>query len=308
LIQLVRASRRVTISIARQGRGALRSRCRPLTRGPRRSNPTSHPLRRYARPATRRLPGAGAPACRPWSDRGSSTVLARAGTHEGLALRLFDARQSVRSARRRRRARRRRAPRARGRARRGSGCGLMRRFVGAVARFDKGSKRLLDSPRAVFGAMRDVTLALIATETSPCGGASHRGEECVGPRVLFTGELRGAARLLLAFDIYASPSHRKGLPTMAGGLEARALASRWSPATFQAHASSWARRRWLVAGGVDHGTDALQARERRRRAARGTGRGEPPALGASSTRGQLLGALGGQCTLRCCDGLVYRLS
>jgi glycosyltransferase involved in cell wall biosynthesis len=91
--------------------------------------------------------------------------------------------------------------------------------VGAVARFDEVKRLdvLIDAVARVPG----LTLVLIgdgATSGRLRGRVAGRG---LGPRVVFAGEVEGAARLLRAFDIYASASRKEGMPLAV--LEAMAL-------------------------------------------------------------------------------------
>jgi glycosyltransferase involved in cell wall biosynthesis len=91
--------------------------------------------------------------------------------------------------------------------------------VGTVARFDEVKR--LDVLVDAVAPLGDVTLALVGD-----GDESHRlralaARHALGPRVSFAGEVDGAARLLRAFDVYASASRKEGMPLAV--LEAMAL-------------------------------------------------------------------------------------
>jgi glycosyltransferase involved in cell wall biosynthesis len=252
LIQLVRARGVTLIHSHGKGAGLYGRVAARLTRVP--AVHTLHGIHfeRYARPARavylaleRRLSS--------WSAR--IINVSREQEREGLALRLFDARQS-------------RVIRNGVDVARVAGAALERTdaraelrlpadatVVGAVARFDKVKR--LDLLLDAVARLRDVTLALIGDGDESVRLRALAARHALGPRVLFAGELRGAARLLLAFDIYASPSRKEGMPMAV--LEAMALGLPVVASDIPAHRELLGPASvGLVAGTVDTFADALQ--------------------------------------------------
>jgi glycosyltransferase involved in cell wall biosynthesis len=92
--------------------------------------------------------------------------------------------------------------------------------VGSVARFDpvKGLDVLV---RATALARPAAILALIGRGPEEARLRALASELGLGARVVFPGEVEEAARCLAAFDLYAAPSRKEGLPL--GVLEAMAL-------------------------------------------------------------------------------------
>ena len=145
--------------------------------------------------------------------------VSRAQEREGLALRLFDARAS------------RVIPNGVDVARLGA-TALAREearaelklppdatVVGAVARFDEVKRLdvLVDAVAHVPG----LTLVLVGDGDESVRLRGLAAARALGPRVVFAGEVEGAARLLPAFDIFASASRKEGMPLAV--LEAMAL-------------------------------------------------------------------------------------
>ena len=145
--------------------------------------------------------------------------VSRAQEAEGLALRLFTGAQSrvipngVDVARLEAEA----LPRAE--ARRRLGVHLDARAVGAVARFDpvKG----LDVLILAMTRVPDATVVLVGdgAEAPRLRALAHAAG--LGDRVVFAGEIPEAWRLLRAFDLYAAPAAKEGMPVAV--LEAMAL-------------------------------------------------------------------------------------
>ena len=146
--------------------------------------------------------------------------VSRAQQDEGLALGLFQARQSrvvvngVDSARLTSR------QLDRWDARAALGLDQAALVVGSVARFDP-VKRLDILLRAVALARPAATLALVGRGPEETRLRALAAELGLGARAVFTGEVEDAARCLAAFDVYAAPSRKEGLPLAV--LEAMAL-------------------------------------------------------------------------------------
>lgn len=147
--------------------------------------------------------------------------VSRAQEAEGLSLRLFTRAQSrvivngVDSAALAARALDRAA------ARRVLGLPQAARVVGAVARFDE-VKRLDVVLRAV-AELDDagVVAVLIGAGAEEPSLRSLAADLRLGPRVVFPGEIAEAARLFRAFDVFAAPSRKEGMPLAV--LEAMAI-------------------------------------------------------------------------------------
>jgi glycosyltransferase involved in cell wall biosynthesis len=95
------------------------------------------------------------------------------------------------------------------------------RVVGAVARFDE-VKRLDIVLRAV-GKLDDAGVMAVLVGGGPEEPSlrSLAADLRLGPRVVFPGEIPDAARLFRAFDIFAAPSRKEGMPLAV--LEAMAI-------------------------------------------------------------------------------------
>jgi glycosyltransferase involved in cell wall biosynthesis len=207
---------------------------------------------RYARPARavylaleRRLSS--------WSER--IINVSREQEREGLALRLFEARQS-------------RVIRngvdvghladtalERSDARAELKLPAHATVVGTVARFDEVKR--LDVLLDAVARVRDVTLALIGDGDESARLRARAARHALGPRALFAGEVGAAARLLPAFDIYASPSRKEGMPMAV--LEAMALGLPVVASDIPAHRELLGpASAGLVSGTVDAFADALQ--------------------------------------------------
>jgi glycosyltransferase involved in cell wall biosynthesis len=83
--------------------------------------------------------------------------------------------------------------------------------VGCVARFDE-VKRLDLLLRAAAAVPSAPTVALIGGGPEEARLRALAAEGGLGPRVRFAGEVPDAARLLAAFDVFAAPSRKEGLP------------------------------------------------------------------------------------------------
>jgi glycosyltransferase involved in cell wall biosynthesis len=92
--------------------------------------------------------------------------------------------------------------------------------VGCVARFDP-VKRLDILVRATALAQPVATVALVGRGPEEARLRALATELGLGARAVFPGEVEDAARCLAAFDLYAAPSRKEGLPL--GVLEAMAL-------------------------------------------------------------------------------------
>jgi len=92
--------------------------------------------------------------------------------------------------------------------------------VGCVARFDP-VKQLEILVRAMALARPAATLALVGRGPEEAGLRALAAELGLGARAVFPGEVEEAARCMAAFDVYAAPSRKEGLPL--GVLEAMAL-------------------------------------------------------------------------------------
>jgi glycosyltransferase involved in cell wall biosynthesis len=82
--------------------------------------------------------------------------------------------------------------------------------VGCAARFDEVKR--LDVLLQVTAAVPGFTLALIGAGPEAPRLRALAGRLGVGARVRFAGELPEAARLFPAFDVYATPARKEGLP------------------------------------------------------------------------------------------------
>jgi glycosyltransferase involved in cell wall biosynthesis len=145
--------------------------------------------------------------------------VSRAQEREGLALGLFDARRSRVIPNGVDVARLALAALARGEARAALRLPADAIVVGSVARFDEVKRLdlLIDAIARVPG----LTLVLVGDGGARPRLAALAAERGVEPRVVFAGELEGAARLLPAFDVFASAARKEGMPIAV--LEAMAL-------------------------------------------------------------------------------------
>ena len=145
--------------------------------------------------------------------------VSRTQEREGLALRLFTERQSrvvqngVDVARLAATALDRRE------ARRELGLPEDAMVVGTVARFD--AVKHLDVLLRAVARVPDVILVLVGDGEESARWRGLAGSLSLGSRAVFAGERVGAARLLPAFDVYATTSHKEGMPLAV--LEAMAL-------------------------------------------------------------------------------------
>lgn len=140
--------------------------------------------------------------------------------------------------------------------------------VGAVARFDEVKR--LDVLVDAVARVRGLTLALIGDGAESARLRALAARHALGPRAVFAGEVDGAARLLLAFDVYASPSRKEGMPMAV--LEAMALGLPVVASDIAAHREVLGPASpGLVTGTVDAFTVALErlARDPELRAALG---------------------------------------
>jgi glycosyltransferase involved in cell wall biosynthesis len=140
---------------------------------------------------------------------------------EGLALRLFERRQSRVVANGVDAARLTAAAADPAEARAALGLPASGRVVGSAARFDPVKRLDLVLRAAARVADRELRVALIgggADERRLRGLAASLG---LGARAVFPGEIVDAARLFRAFDVYAAPSAKEGMPLAV--LEAMAL-------------------------------------------------------------------------------------
>jgi glycosyltransferase involved in cell wall biosynthesis len=146
--------------------------------------------------------------------------VSRAQQEEGLALGLFQARQSrvvvngVDSSR----LAARQLDRWDARAVLGLDQGAL--VIGSVARFDP-VKQLDVVLRATVLARPTAAVALVGRGPEEARLRALAAELGLGARAVFPGEVEDAARCLAAFDVYAAPSRKEGLPL--GVLEAMAL-------------------------------------------------------------------------------------
>jgi len=92
--------------------------------------------------------------------------------------------------------------------------------IGSVARFDP-VKQLDVLLRATTLVRPPATVALVGRGPEEARLRALAAELGLGPRAVFPGEVEDAARCLGAFDVYAAPSRKEGLPL--GVLEAMAL-------------------------------------------------------------------------------------
>jgi len=91
--------------------------------------------------------------------------------------------------------------------------------VGTVARFD--AVKHLDVLLRAVARVPDVILVLVGDGEESARLRGLAGSLSLGPRAVFAGERVDAARLLPAFDVYATTSHKEGMPLAV--LEAMAL-------------------------------------------------------------------------------------
>ena len=91
--------------------------------------------------------------------------------------------------------------------------------VGSVARFDEVKR--LDLLVEAAARLPEVTLVLIGEGETSAPLRRLAAERALGGRVVFAGTVHDAARLLPAFDIYASAARKEGMPLAV--LEAMAL-------------------------------------------------------------------------------------
>ena len=83
--------------------------------------------------------------------------------------------------------------------------------VGCVARFDP-VKQLEILVRAMALARPAATLALVGRGPEEAGLRALAAGLGLGARAVFPGEVEEAARCMAAFDVYAAPSRKEGLP------------------------------------------------------------------------------------------------
>jgi glycosyltransferase involved in cell wall biosynthesis len=127
--------------------------------------------------------------------------------------------------------------------------------VGAVARFDEVKR--LDVLVDAVARVRGITLVLIGDGAESARLRALAAQRGLGPRVVFAGEVDGAAQLLPAFDVYASPSRKEGMPMAV--LEAMALGLPVVASDIPAHREVLgAGSLGLVAGTVDAFAAALE--------------------------------------------------
>jgi glycosyltransferase involved in cell wall biosynthesis len=180
--------------------------------------------------------------------------VSRAQEREGLALRLFDARRSRVIPNAVDVARLGATALARGDARLELKVPVDATIVGAVARFD-GVKQL-DVLVDAMTRLRGVTLVLVGDGPESARLRALAAQRSLGSRVVFAGEVEGAARLLPAFDVYATPSRKEGMPIAV--LEAMALGLPVVASDIPAHREVLGpASAGLVAGTVDAFADAL---------------------------------------------------
>lgn len=145
--------------------------------------------------------------------------VSREQEREGLALRLFDVRRSRVIPNGVDVARLSATALSRGEARAELKLPPDATVVGAVARFDEVKR--LDVLVDAVARLRGLVLVLIGDGAESARLRALAARLALGSRVVFAGERDGAAHLLPAFDIYASPSRKEGMPMAV--LEAMAL-------------------------------------------------------------------------------------
>ena len=188
-----------------------------------------------------------------WSAR--VVNVSREQEREGLALRLFDARRS------------RVIPNGvdvtrlgatalgRGDARAELKLPVDATVVGAMARFDEVKR--LDVLVDAVARVRGITLVLIGDGAESARLRARAAQRGLGSRVVFAGEVEGAAQLLPAFDVFASPSRKEGMPMAV--LEAMALGLPVVASDIPAHREVLGPASpGLVAGTVDGFAAALE--------------------------------------------------
>ena len=106
-------------------------------------------------------------------------------------------------------------------------------------------KRLDVLVRATARARPAATLGLIGAGPRRPGSARLAGELGLGARVVFAGEVAEAARCFAAFDVFAAPSRKEGLPLAVCSRPWRSGCP-WWPATSRrtARCSGRSRRAW----------------------------------------------------------------
>jgi glycosyltransferase involved in cell wall biosynthesis len=140
--------------------------------------------------------------------------------------------------------------------------------VGAVARFDEVKR--LDVLVEAVAPLPGLTLALVGDGPESARLRALTARHALGARVLFAGEVEGAARLLPAFDVYATASRKEGMPLAV--LEAMALGLPVVASDIPAHREVLGPASpGLVSGSVEAFTAALDrlARDAALRAALG---------------------------------------
>ena len=126
--------------------------------------------------------------------------------------------------------------------------------VGTAARFDE-VKRLDLLLRAAAVPASTFAVALIGGGPEEPRLRRLAGELALGPRVMFAGEVPEAARLFPAFDVFAAPSRKEGLPLAV--VEAMALGLPVIASDIPAHRETLG----AASGGLVAGTaEALAAR------------------------------------------------
>ena len=85
------------------------------------------------------------------------------------------------------------------------------RVIGCVARFDE-VKRLDLVLRAAASITPPAVVALVGGGPEEARLRAVAAEVGLGPRARFAGEVAEAARLFGAFDVFAAPSRKEGLP------------------------------------------------------------------------------------------------
>jgi len=189
--------------------------------------------------------------------------VSRTQEREGLALRLFTERQSrvvqngVDVARLTATALDRRE------ARRELGLPGDAMVVGTVARFD--AVKHLDVLLRAVARVPDVILVLVGDGEESARLRGLAGSLSLGPRAVFAGERVDAARLLPAFDVYATTSHKEGMPLLASDIPAhREVLPPASPGLFAGDVDAMAAALARLAG--DAAARAALGAENRMRA------------------------------------------
>jgi glycosyltransferase involved in cell wall biosynthesis len=117
--------------------------------------------------------------------------------------------------------------------------------VGSVARFDP-VKRL---DLLIEAAAREPAITLVLVGEGDEGPRLQALARRVSARVVFAGERQPAARLLRAFDVYATASRKEGMPLAV--LEAMAVGLPVLASDIPAHREVLGASAGLVAGDVD---------------------------------------------------------